>query len=430
MNTTHDSGTGRPIRVSTLLAALPRGVALDALRDFVISKSRPDPDRRWASSGELGTVGDRIVDLSGLAGELSRLAKREAERVARLHTAAARAIEALQRGDAEEAYSRFIEQGEAEEGDGRTAEAEGWYLSAYGMARDAGIDRAPTALRLAARTARTMGHLESASERYEIAWREAEAMGSDEDRIVAATGRGNVAVDQGQWAEALDWYERGLSLLGISQTPRRERWQLLQNLAIVHRRSGRLKEAREFLSRAEKEAERMADPDAAVEIGNGWGQLVLAEGDPRGAELFFRRALEGASTSRARVTIQVNLGEALLLQRRALESGECAREAEAEAIGGSVIAKLPEVYRLLAAVVRARGENDAFVFLEQALALIRERRLPRFEEALTLEALGELHMAEGETERGTEELERASEIYRGIGMSEASERLRRERGNQ
>jgi hypothetical protein len=95
-----------------------------------------------------------------------------------------------------------------------------------------------------------------------------------------------------------------------------------------------------------------------------------------------------------------------------------------------VIAKLPEVYRLLAAVVRARGENDAFVFLEQALALIRERRLPRFEEALTLEALGELHMAEGETERGTDELEKASEIYRGIGMSEASERLRRERGNR
>jgi len=430
MTTRPDSSPERPMRVSTVLAALPQGVALDALRDFVISKSRPDPNRRWASSGELGTVGDRLVELSGLGADLSRLAKREAERVARLHTAAAFAMEALQRGDAEEAFSHCIEQGEAEERDGRSAEAEGWYLSAYGIARDAGVNRASTALRLAARTARTLGRLEAASERYEIAWREAEAMGSEQDRIVAATGRGNVAVDQGQWSEALEWYHRALALLGERQVPRRERWQLLQNLGIVHRRSGRLKESREFLAQAEKEAARMDDPDAEVEIGNGWGQLLLSEGDPRGAELFFRRALAGASTPRARATIQVNLGEALLTQGRALEAGECAREAEAEAIAGGVMAKLPEVYRLLAAVMRARGETDSFVFLEQGLALIRDRGLPGYEEALTLEALGELHMAEGESERGEGELERAAEIYREIGMAAESERLRNTGGNR
>jgi tetratricopeptide (TPR) repeat protein len=418
------------MRVSTLLAALPRGVALDAFRDFLILHSRPDPDRWWAASGELGTVGDRIVDLSSLTGEFSRLAQREAERVARLHTVAARAIGALQEGDPETAFSLFLEQGEAEEKNGRTAEAEGWYLSAYGMARDAGVARAPTALRMAARSARTLGHLDTAAERYEVAWREAEAMGSEQDRIVAATGRGNVAVDQGRWGEALEWYERGLALLSEIRLPRRERWQLLQNLAIVYRRSGKLKEAREFLARAEREGERIDDPDAAVEIGNGWGQLLLAEGDPRGAELFFRRALDVAETPRARVAIQVNLGEALLLQRRALEAGECAREAEADAIAGSVIAKLPEVYRLLAAVARERGESDAFVLLEEGLALIRERELPPFEEALTLEALGELHDAEGERDRGLEEAERAAEIYREIGMTEASERLRRARENR
>lgn len=428
MNAPHDSGPGHPTRVSTLLGALPAGVPLEAFRDFLIAHSRPDPDRRWAASGELGTVGDRIVDLAGLSAEISRLAKREAERTARRLTTAARVTEALQKGDAQEAFSLNLAEGEREESEGRTVEAEGWYMAAYGIAREAGLVQTPTALRMAARAARTLGQLEVASGRYEIAWREADALGSEQDRIIAATGRGNVAVDQGRWDEALEWYERGLSLLRGDPHPRRERWQLLQNLAIVHRRTGNLQGAKAMLEGAAKEGDRLRDPDATVEIGNGWGQLLLVEGDARGAELFFRSALEKAGTPRARVAIQVNLGEALLQQGRALEAGECAREAEAAAIGGGVIAKLPEVYRLLASVAKSRGESDAFVLLEQALSLIRHRKLPPFEEALTLEALGNFHLDEGERERGEAELARAAEIYQEIGMLDSSGNPRHEKG--
>jgi len=421
MSASHDSTARSPFRVSNLLAALPQGVELNALRDFLIAHSRPDSDRRWAASGELGTVGDRLIELSGLTGEMSRLAKAEAERVVRLHSLTARAIEALQRGDERTAFIHFLKLGESEEKEGRTHEAERWYLAAYRLARDSGVPDAPAALRMSARAARSLGQLQEAAERYEGAWREAEAIGLDQDRIIAATGRGNVAVDQGRWDEALDWYRRGLELVGEKGSPRRERWQLFQNLSIVHRRSKRLKEARAFLEQAEKEAARLDDPDSGVEIGNGWGQLLLSEGDPRGAELFFRRALASAASPRAQVTLQVNLGESLLQQNRALEAGECAREAEADAIAGNVIAKLPEVYRLLAAVARARRESDAFVFLEQALSLIRDRGLPPFEEALTLEALGELHIAEGEALRGAIELEQAESIYRSIGRAERVE---------
>jgi hypothetical protein len=124
------------------------------------------------------------------------------------------------------------------------------------------------------------------------------------------------------------------------------------------------------------------------------------------------------------VTIAVNLGEALLALGRALEAGEAAREAEASAIAGGVTGKLPEVYRLLAAVARARDEGEAFVFLEEALELIREEGLPPFEEALTREAYGDLRLAQGDLERGRLELAAAERLFAVLGIEGEAERLR------
>jgi hypothetical protein len=123
------------------------------------------------------------------------------------------------------------------------------------------------------------------------------------------------------------------------------------------------------------------------------------------------------------VAIGVNLGEALLAQGKALEAGEAAREAEAAAISGGVTGKLPEVYRLLAAVARARGEGEAFVFLEEALELIREEGLPPFEEALTREAYGELRIAEGDRDRGKFDLAAAARLFESLGIEGEAERL-------
>jgi tetratricopeptide (TPR) repeat protein len=213
-----------------------------------------------------------------------------------------------------------------------------------------------------------------------------------------------------------------MARVGESGEPRRERWQLLQNLAIVARRSGDFGAARALLERAEEEGKRANDAAADVVIGNGWGQLLLAAGDARGAELHLREAHARATGPRERVAIGVNLGESLLAQRRALEAGEAAREAEANAIAGGVTGKLPEVYRLLAAVARERGESEAFVFLEEALELIREEGLPPFEEALTRRAYGELRLAEGDPERGRLELAESARLFESLGMeNEAGE---------
>ena len=240
----------------------------------------------------------------------------------------------------------------------------------------------------------------------------------------SATGRGNVDVDRGRWDKARSWEERALERLGEPGDPRRERWQVMQNPAIVHRCTGDLEGARHLLERAREEGDRLQDPDAAVEVENGVGQLPLSLGDARGAEPHFLKALRAARTPTARVTIGVNLGEALLRQGRSPETGESA--GQAEALAGSVSGKLPEVYRLLAQVAQVaqeRAEGEAFIFLKQAFSLIRERELTSYEKALTREAYGDLRVAQGDLDRGLPQLRTAAEIYRRIGMGETATRL-------
>jgi tetratricopeptide (TPR) repeat protein len=418
-----DSASAPP-RVSEILATLPALPELGAFVDLLITRSTPDPERRWSGSGELGTVGDRLAAPAGLDEASASLAAREGARLGLLFANAARIVDAVSRSRWDEVLETLIEQGLAEEARGSAREAEAWFLAAHRLGRNRGLFKAPTALRLAARASRQQGDLELAAERYEAAFRDADALAQDADATVAAIGRGNVDVDRGNWRDAKTWYLKALARIGEGGPPRRERWQVMQNLAIVERECGNLAEARAALTRAQKEGDEMADPDARVDVENGWGQLLAVEGDARGAELHFRAALERARTPVARLVVTVNLGEALLLQGRSLEAGELARAAEAEALTGSLTHRLPEVYRLLAKVAHQRGEGEAFVLLERALQLIDERRLPDYEEAVTREALGELRLEQGERELGFGELAAAAEIYGRVGAKEAAGRVR------
>jgi tetratricopeptide (TPR) repeat protein len=398
------------LRVQRALELLPGTPELRPFLELLVSSSQADPERRWTASGELGSVGDRLVDAGGLNRAAGRLAAQEARRTEALLLRTARIVTALAADDTERAVDELLEQGADDESQGRPDSAESWYLAAHRIARDRGSPRAPGALRRLARVIRGQGRLDEAARAYEEAWSEAGDHGLDGDRIIAATGRGNIEVDRGRWALAEVWYRRGLELLGEEGPPRRERWQLAQNLAIVRRRLEDLEGAERWLERARAEGEALNDPDAAVEVANGLGQLLLARGDARGAETRLRAALTSARTPKARVTIGVNLGEALLAQGRDLEAGEVARQAEALALAHRVVGKLPEVYRLLAGVARARGESDAFVLLERALEVVRAESLPPFEEALTLRELARSVHERGDEERAAELEARAERL--------------------
>jgi tetratricopeptide (TPR) repeat protein len=143
----------------------------------------------------------------------------------------------------------------------------------------------------------------------------------------------------------------------------------------------------------------------------------MASGAFSEAERHFRGGLSAATDARARVTIRLNLAEALLAQDRTLEATEEAREAEREALLSGIVPRLPEVYRILGRIVSAEDNPDAFVFFERALDIIRERRLPALEEALTLQAYAESEARRGEEDSARELRERMTQRYRALGMS-------------
>jgi tetratricopeptide (TPR) repeat protein len=416
---------GKPLRLDEILGRLPETPALGPMVDRLIGSSLPDPSRSWAASEELGTTGGRLVDLQAVEASVGELVEAEAQRLGRQFGRVAALARAFSTGAFGAAIHVLLEESGDLEAAGRAGEAGAWADAAVRIGLEIGAPRTAEALRRLARCARAEGRLSEAASGYEEAFRRARDLGRTEDAVVAATGRGNVAVDRGRWSVAERWYHRALGLLeaaepdGDTATVDGLRWRLFQNLGITSRELGALDDSATWYERAESESDGLDDVAARIEVQNGIGQLELARGDVRSAEVRFRRALVVLGEHRAgadpvRVAVSVNLGAALLRQGRSLEAGDVARAAEAEALRGGFLGRLPEVYRLLARVAHVRGAADAFVFLDRALELVRTRGLPALEEASTLEAYAELRSATGETAVADEAREQAKQIRQAL----------------
>ena len=187
------------------------------------------------------------------------------------------------------------------------------------------------------------------------------------------------------------------------------------NIHVVQRSRGEVEESVAAIREAERRADAVGDASARVFIENAWGQWHMARGEWGEAAHRLRLALDAAVATRARVTIRLNLAEALLGDGRLLDAVEEAREAERDAIVGRVHGLLPEVYRLLGRAAAARGSADAFVFFERSLGLIEERGLPAIERARTLEAYGEVERANGNDETADDLVGQARSIYEQLG---------------
>lgn len=407
----------KPLRVDQISEALP---GLDELRpvlDHVLATSVPDPDRTWTGSGELGTVAERLVDVAALDGAADALAGRVRDHLEGIYGEVIRAVRSLERGDRAEAARALVAAAELEEEQGRLDRAESYALAAYEVARNL-KDQGPASLglRRAARAARGLGELQVALERY----REAHEISRDsfDPRVAAeaAIGAGNVVEQQGRWTEAEEWYRDALNVLGSQDAWLPERWHASLNIHITLRSRGRLEESVPWLEEAEEVAATIGDASARPYLENARGQLEMARGDFERADQRLREALAAADDPMARVTVRLNLAEALLARDRTLDAAEQAREAEREAIAAGVVPKLPEVYRLLGRIAAAQENREAFVLFERAIRIVRERRLPRFEEALTLQAYAEFEAGRGEKETSRELMERAREIYGELGI--------------
>lgn len=378
------------LKLDDVREMLPELDELRPLMDYVIVQSEPDDARTWSGSGQLDTLGSRVIAGAAVADAAQQIAAEEAAHLGALFVAVGRALAQVADGDAEGAAMSLLEAAALEEGRDRPERAEAYAEAAYHVVRNE-RDRssAALALRRSARAARAIGKLDVSRDRYEAAHEAAMALGDQRGAAEAAVGAGNVLEDQGRWSEARHWYESALGALSDIAEPVPERLHALLNLHIVVRAQGGTGQSLAWLARAEEEAA-LVDPDGAAPfLENAWGQLRMSEGDFGRAESHLSRGLSKASDARARVTIRLNLAEALLAQGRALDSAEHAREAEREAIAAGLVPKLPEVYRLLGRIACENGDADAFVLFERALEIVRDRGLPILEEALTLQAYAE-----------------------------------------
>lgn len=397
--------------------ALPDLDELRPLLDHVLSVSQPDESRAWARSGQLGTHGGRLVAPEALAAEVESLSDGEARHLHRVYEAVATALRRLGAGDGAGAARAFLDVAALEEARERNDRAEAYALAALRAARESGDSRARAlAGRRAARAARALGRLSAARSRYREAFDVAQAVSDARGAAEAAVGLGNVLEEQGRWPEAAEWYRAALDAVDAVEGRVPERWHALVNLHIVERSRGALEESLTWLRRAEQEAS--VDPDAARPfLENAKGQYYMSTGAFDLAEEHLRGALEATDQARARVTIRLNLAESLLARGRTLQAAEQARLAERDAIRARLLPRLPEVYRLLGRVAAAEGDPNAFVLFERALEVVRERDLPRLEEAVTLQAYAEAEVGRGEPERARELSEAATRLFEELGIA-------------
>ncbi len=397
--------------------ALPQLDELRPVFDHLLAGSLPDPARVWSGSGRLGTVGSRLVASGSLQSAVERLAEEHVARLVEVYGAMARMIDALEAGNPTEAARALLDAAALEERQDRPERAEAYAAAAYRASRD-GTDQATTALSLRrwARAARTLGKLSEALDRYAKAHEAARAASDARGAAEAAVGAGNVLEDQGRWDEAEVWYHTALRALDGIGDAAPERWHAELCLHIVARSRGAIDESNSWLDRAEQTAAAIEPVESRPFLENARGQLHMARGDFAEAETHLRRALASTRQTRARVTIQLNLAEALLARGRTLDAAEVAREAEREAIRAGLLPKLPEVYRLLGRIASADGDPDAFVLFERALTLIRERGLPPLEEAQTLQAYAEAEARLGDQDAAADLRGQALERFQRLGI--------------
>lgn len=400
-----------------LRAVLPDLDELRPLVDRLTAGSEADPARAWAGSGELGTIGDRLIAPDALIGETSELARRECAHLERIYELNARAIAALAEGDVETAAETFLEAAAEEQSRDRADRAEAYADSAYRVARDGGgVELASRALRRRARHRRAQGRYEESRRDYDEAALAADSGNDARGVAEALIGAGNVEEEQGHWPQAAELYRQALARIEDLSEVVPEAWHAHLNLHVVLRSIGELEAAEEPLEEARRIAAQLEDPSARAFLENARGQFLMATADFVSAERHLRSALEASESAVAEITIRLNLAEALLATGRTLDAAQEARRAERHALVAGLPKKLPEVYRLLGRIAALENIADAFVLFERALQLIEQRGLPVLERAQTLQAYAEAERRVGDPDAARDLLAEADRLYAQLGI--------------
>jgi tetratricopeptide (TPR) repeat protein len=411
--------------VEQALRLLPDVEDLAPLRGFVVSLSTTRGPEAWAAGEPNRTIGKRTVDPVALRAEVPVVLNRVTNRAAVLYDAAVDALESEQNGDLSRTVRALVRAGEYEEQGVRYSQAHAWYRQALGIAEQL-RDRQPEmeALCHLGRLEATRGYLDESARAFQRSLALAEAESDHEHGAVACQGLGNVVLAQSEWVGAEAWFNRGLQ---YARNNRGVAAGLSLGLGESALRSGQPHVAAKHLARALEGFDAVSDDAGIIRTLLARGRMEAKQGRSNEALSSYRQALARLPAELAdpvlELAVRLRLAELYLDLGRILDTEDEARRAENIAITHHLPATLARVYMIMGKLRGRQGDENGFVFFEQAIELCRSGDPARRLEADVYSEYAHFRATMGDHHEARAYLQRARELLEPFGDEVARERI-------
>jgi tetratricopeptide (TPR) repeat protein len=417
------------VKVEQALRMLPELEALAPLRALLLSSAQAEQST-WANAGQNLTVGKREVAPAEMRQRMTAALKRITEHLSELFETYVRALESMERESPAEAVANLLAAGALEETVGRLAQARAWFGVALEIAEGLPNRRPEVETLLSlGRLSVFLGYYEEAARRYQRALVLAEAEFDQAGAIDSCMGLGTVDVEQAAWAGGHAWFARGLRLAEASRDERRTA-QLHHGVGELARRQGDLTLASRALQQARERFEALGDAREMARVLLTQGLLESDLGLAVRAASAYREALawthRTAPDTGLEVFIRLNFARLHLEERNFLEAEQEIRRAEQLAIAGNLTRRLVQIYTLFGRLRGLQGDENGFVFFEQAIHFARTLDLFPVVEAQAYHGYGMFKLLLNQPEESRGYLERARELFELAGSSADLERVKAE----
>lgn len=417
-----------PLRVEQALRLLPDVEDLAPLRGFVVSLSASRSPGAWTAAEPNRTIGKRTLDPTALRARVPQVLNHVTGRAAVLYDAAVDALESEQSGDMSQAVRALVRAGEYEEQGVRYSQAHAWYRQALGIAEQL-RDRQPEmeALCHLGRLEAARGYLDEGARAFQRSLALAEAEADSEHAAGACRGLGDVLFAQSQWVGAEAWFTRGLQ---YAKSNRGLAGSLALGLGQTALRRGQPAAAAERLQRALDSFDAVGDIGGVIRTLLARGSMETAQGRTSEALASYREALNrlplGGADPVLELAVRLRLAELYLELGRLPDAEDEARRAEDLAISHQQAGSLASVYVIMGQLRGRQGDENGFVFFEQAIELCRSGEPQRRLEADVYREYARFRTTMGDRHEARAYLERARELIEPFGDEVACERIDQE----
>lgn len=421
-------GMQPPLRVEQALRLLPDVDDLAPLRAFVVSLSCTRGPEAWTAAEPNRTIGKRSLDPADLRARVPQVLAQVTGHVSALYDAAVDALEHERSGDLSQAVRALVRAGECEEQGIRYTQAHAWYQQALGIAEQL-RDRQPEmeALCHLGRLEATRGYLDEGARAFQRSLALAEAEADDQHAAGACHGLGNVLFAQSQWPGAEAWYTRGLQ---FTKDNRSLAGALSLGLGETALQRGHLTAAADRLRHAMETFETLGDKHGVIRTLLARGLVESAQGRSTDVLATYREALSrlpviGADPT-LELAVRLRLAELYLDAGRLPDAEDEARRAEELAIAHQLARELARVYIVMGRMRGRQGDENGFVFFEQAIELCRSGEPAARLEADVYREYARFRTTMGDRHEARAYLERARDLLEPFQDEVALERIDQE----